>query len=198
MIFCTIMTGRTHDLAAFTALNITFILGQPVPDMTFATALAAVGGNMIGGLLPDIDDATADIWDKVRGGNLLAKFIQPLIGGHRMISHSILGMALIGYVIQWLLTWAGSFILVDMNIVWWSIMIGYISHLITDSMTKQGVPWLFPIPIRFGIPPFAFLRMKTGGIIEKSIVFPGLILLNGYLIYSNYGLYLSFVKGLFA
>ena len=55
---------------------------------------------------------------------------------------------------------------------------GFVSHLIMDTFTKEGVPWLFPIPIRFGIPPFSFLRLKTGGMLEKTFVFPGLILLN--------------------
>lgn len=191
------MTGRTHDLAAFTALNLTFLMLQPFPDITLATALTAVGANMIGGLLPDIDNGTSDIWDKVRGGNILARLIRPLIGKHRMISHSILGMVLIGYLLDLLLSWMSTFFLVDMNVIWWSVMIGYLSHMITDSMTKQGVPWLFPIPIRFGIPPFEFMRMKTDGFIERFIVFPGLILLNGYMAYTNYDMYMKLAKGFF-
>lgn len=191
------MTGRTHDLAAFTALNIVFLAKQPFPDITLATTLIAVGANMIGGLLPDIDNGTSDIWDKVRGGNILAKFIQPLVGDHRMISHSLLGMAIIGYLLEFILSWMNTFVLVDMHIIWWSVMIGFFSHLVTDSMTKQGVPWLFPIPIRFGIPPFEFLRMKTGGFTENIIVVPGLSVLNFYLIYANYSTYVSLVKGFF-
>ncbi len=191
------MTGRTHDLAAFTALNITFLTLQPTPSMTVATVLAAVGANMLGGLAPDIDNATSDIWDKFRGGNILSKLIRPLVGKHRMISHSLLGMAIAGYGLKLLLPIVGTFLIVDMHIVWWSIMIGYLSHLVTDSMTKQGVPWLFPIPIRMGIPPLEFLRMKTGGFIEKVIVFPGLIVFNSYLVYANYETYRTLAKTLF-
>ncbi|KKR50544.1 hypothetical protein A3A55_00200 [Candidatus Roizmanbacteria bacterium RIFCSPLOWO2_01_FULL_40_14] len=188
------MTGRTHDLAAFTALNLVFITETAPPDISFATLAAAVGANMIGGLLPDIDDATSDIWDKVRGGSLLGKLIKPLVGQHRMLSHSIVGMVIIGFLSEWFLNWLGSIVLVNMNIIWWALMIGYFSHLVTDSLTKQGVPWLFPIPIRFGFPPFEFMRIKTGGIIEKSLVFPGLILLNAYWIYANYQHYIIFLK----
>lgn len=188
------MTGRTHDLAAFTALNLVFLTEPSPPDISFATLAVAFGANMVGGLLPDIDDATSDIWDKVRGGSFLGKMIKPLVGQHRMLSHSLLGMAIIGFLSDWFLTWLNTIVLVDMNIVWWSLMIGYVSHLITDSLTKQGVPWLFPIPIRFGIPPFEFMRMKTGGIIEKSFVFPGLLLFNGFLIYRNYEQYVVFFK----
>lgn len=188
------MTGRTHDLAAFTALNAVFLITASPPDISFATLAASFGANMIGGLLPDIDDASSDVWDKVRGGSFLGKLIKPLVGQHRMLSHSILGMLIIGFLSEVFLNWLGKVVLVNMDIVWWSLMIGYVSHLITDSFTKQGVPWLFPIPLRLGFPPFEFMRMKTGGILEKSLVFPGLILLNAYLVYANYEKYITFLK----
>src|SRR3989344_8161050 len=93
------MTGRTHDLAAFTAINL-IIVTQPIPQMTLATFAVSIGANMIGGLLPDIDNATADIWDKIRGGSFVGKLIKPLIGGHRMLSHSLLGMAIVGFLLK--------------------------------------------------------------------------------------------------
>ena len=182
------MTGRTHDLAAFTAINLIFVT-QPIPQMTLATFAVSIGANMIGGLLPDIDNATADIWDKIRGGSFVGKLIKPLIGGHRMLSHSLLGMGIVGFLLDRALIAVSDIFLIYMNIVFWATMIGYFSHLLTDSLTTQGVPWLFPIPIRFGFPPFKSLRIKTGGFMEKVIVFPGLILLNGYIIYKNYFLY---------
>ncbi len=185
------MTGRTHDLAAFTALNVVFVVHHP--PMSIATLGVAVAANMIGGLLPDIDNATSDIWDKVRGGSFIGKIVKHFVGEHRLISHSLLGMAIIGYLLKWVLTVASTVFLVDMDIVWWATMIGYFSHLVTDSMTTQGVPWLFPIQGYIGIPPFRWMRMKTGGIIEKAIVFPGLLIINGYIIYLNYPTYVTFM-----
>ena len=44
-----------------------------------------------------------------------------------------------------------------------------------DSFTKEGVPWLLPIPIKFGFPPLRRLRITTGKGIEKFIIFPLLI-----------------------
>lgn len=73
-------------------------------------------------------------------------------------------------------------------------MVGYISHLLMDTVTKEGVPWLFPIPIKFGIPPFKAFRIKTGGLIEKAVIFPGLLLFNVWLYYTFYGNFLNFVK----
>lgn len=188
------MTGRTHDLAAFTALNVAFLVMHPIPDITFATTITALGANMIGGLLPDIDNATSDFWDKFRGGNILAKIVKPFVGKHRMISHSILGLVITALFLELILSWVATFVLVDMDIIWWSVMIGFVSHLITDAMTKQGIPLLFPLPWDFGFPPFKFMRMKTGGFCEKWIVVPGLFALNGYLIYLYYDKYLELIR----
>ena len=187
------MTGRTHDLAAFTALNYVLVT-SPLVEMSLATALTAFTMNMVGGLAPDIDQSTAALYRKIRGGSLIGKIIAPLIGGHRLLSHSIVGIILFGLGADFLLTIIGNVLLVDMDIVWWSFMIGFISHLIMDTFTREGVPWLFPIPIRFGIPPLRFFRMKTGGIVEKSFVFPILVIINGVLIYAYYGKFLEFLK----
>jgi len=189
------MTARTHDLAALTALTI-YIATQPVPPMNLATAIGAFGANMIGGMLPDIDDASSDFWDTIRVGNIIGRITKPLLGGHRMITHSILGMALIGFFLKQLLTVLNKYILVDMDIIWWSAMIGYLSHLIADSLTKEGVPWLFPLPIKIGFPPIKFFRIKTGGTSEKALIFPGLIILNFYLIYNYYQKFHEFIRSL--
>ncbi len=189
------MTGRTHDLAAFTALNLV-IATQPIPEVSLPTVFIAFGANMIGGLAPDIDQSTANFWDNIRGGNVLARLISPLLGGHRFISHSILGVLMFAFLSDWILSLLSSFLIVDMTIVWWAFMIGYVSHLVTDALTKDGVPYLFPIPINFGIPPFSFLRIKTGGFIEKSLFFPLLLIANGYLFYTYYPKYLEFIRGI--
>src|SRR5690606_5860825 len=128
---------------------------------------------------------------------ILAKIVKPFIGKHRMFSHSLLGMAIFGLLLHYLLIWVNTFVLVDMHIVWWAVMIGFGSHLIADALTKQGIPLFFPLPWEFGIPPIELLRMKTGGFTEKYIVFPGLIILNGVLIYQNYAVYLDFFKKFF-
>jgi len=187
------MTGRTHDLAAFTAMNIVLV-STPLQELTLATALVAFSMNMIGGLAPDLDQPTSSVYKKIRAGTILGKILYPLFGGHRFISHSILGIILFGFVLDFLLTMISGVLLVDMNIVWWAFMIGFISHLIMDLFTKDGIPLLFPLPVRFGFPPFRFLRMQTGGLMEKTFIFPSLILLNGYIVYTHYGLLLAFIQ----
>lgn len=188
-----IMTGRTHDLAAFTALSYVLVT-YDMPQMSVATAIVAFTANMIGALAPDIDQPTADLYRRVRGGTLISKLVSPLFGGHRFISHSILGVFIFGYLARFVLTLTGSVLIVDADIVWWAFMIGYISHLCIDMLTKEGVPWLFPIPFRFGIPPLRAFRVKTGEMVEKSLIFPGLAIATIYLYYSHTENVLEFLR----
>ena len=55
------MTGRTHDLIAFTGLLAATIVYPPA-QLTLGTAVAAVLANQIGGITPDIDQPTAPFW----------------------------------------------------------------------------------------------------------------------------------------
>src|SRR5260221_7076813 len=187
------MTGRTHDLAAFTALGYIAVT-EPLLHISFGTMLVAIGANLIGGIAPDIDQPTAELYRKLPAGMFIGKLIAPLLGGHRFISHSIIGLILFGVGFHYLLLATSHTIIVNITVVWWAFMIGYISHLIMDTITREGVPWLFPIPISFGVPPFRDLRVKTGGFIEKMIIFPGLLLLNGYIYYLHYQVFVNFFK----
>ena len=187
------MTGRTHDLAAFTALSYV-IATQSLQQMTLATGIVSIMATLVGGLTPDIDQPTADLWHKFPAGSLIGRILHPLLGGHRYISHSIVGVILLGWFSKLLLGKIGQVLLVDINIVWTAFMIGYVSHLIMDSFTQEGVPWLFPIPFRFGFPPFKFLRIKTGGVFEKTVVFPGLLFFTGYIYFHNYTKFLDFLQ----
>lgn len=179
------MTGRTHDVAAFTALVIIFVLLPEIPSMTLATAVTAFGANFIGGLFPDIDQSTSDLWDNFRLGPVVKKIIVPRLGGHRNLSHSLLGFVIIGFLLDKLFILVSDIVLIDFDIVWWSFMIGVISHLFTDSMTKAVIPIFWPFKFTLGVPPIKRLRMKGGGFTENFIIFPGLFILSGYLLYMN-------------
>lgn len=89
------MLGRTHDLAAFTAIILAAIYFPPVLPMSLATILVAFLAAMMGGLVPDIDDPASDFWGVIPVGEVLGKVFKPLIGKHRNISHSLIGIVLI-------------------------------------------------------------------------------------------------------
>lgn len=180
------MTARTHDVAAITALALVAVT-QPVHSLTLATILAALLANQIGGICPDIDQPTAPLWRNLPVGRIFGKVFDTLIGGHRFISHSILGLVLFGFLANLLLHFLQP-ILGNINIalVWYAFMIGALSHLIMDTFTKEGVPWLLPIPIKFGIPPIKRLRVTTGKWEETFVVLPLLVAINVWLFASHY------------
>src|SRR5882757_9548035 len=97
------MTGRTHDTAALTALVVAVAL-HPLSNITLATALVALLANQIGGIAPDIDQPTAPFWRNLPIGRLFGRFTDKLLGGHRFLTHSLLGAALAGYLLNLLLS----------------------------------------------------------------------------------------------
>lgn len=152
------------------------VLAQPLHSVTLATVVAAVLANQIGGIAPDIDQPTAPFWRNLPIGGVFGKIIGKTLGGHRFLSHSLLGLALFGFAAHWLLTFIHPIIpKVDTGLVWWAFMIGMVSHLVMDSLTKEGVPWLLPIPWKFGFPPVRRLRITTGKGLEKFVILPLII-----------------------
>src|SRR3989338_10112746 len=187
------MMGRTHDLATFTALSYVVAPHPPQP-ITLATGITALLVGLVGGLTPDIDQPTADLWRKFPAGSVIGRIFYPFLGGHRNISHSIVGILFFAWCSKLLLLKIGQVLLVDMNVVWTAFMIGFVTHLIMDTFTQEGVPWLFPVPFKFGFPPLKFLRVKTASFMEKSVVFPGMLFLNAYIYYRFYDKFLDLLK----
>ena len=180
------MTARTHDLAAITALGVVYLLG-PTRNLTLATVIIAVIANLVGGITPDIDQPTAPFWRNLPVGKYLGKFFDKMLGGHRFITHSILGLALFGYLFHMLLAFFHPLMpSVNSGYVWWAFMIGMVSHLVMDTLTKEGVPWLLPIPIKFGLPPLRAWRITTGEWVENFVVFPLLLVFNVYFYLHHY------------
>lgn len=180
------MLARTHDLAAITALAIV-ATAVSVPTMTLSTLLLALLANQMGGVAPDIDQPTAPFWRNLPVGNFFGKFVDKLLGGHRFLSHSLLGVALFGFLAKLLLQFLQPIMPhVDTQIVWYAFLIGMLSHLVMDTITKEGVPWLLPIPIKFGIPPMKSLRITTGKHMETLVVLPILLITDIWLCHANY------------
>jgi membrane-bound metal-dependent hydrolase YbcI (DUF457 family) len=105
-----------------------------------------------------------------------------------------LGVIGFGWIAQKILRWTAGWVLVDNTIVWWAFLLGVISHLVADSLTKEGVPLLWPLPIKFGIPPIKALRITTGEWMEK-VVFVGLLIGNAWWFREYQGLFLDLAKG---
>ena len=155
--------------------------------MTLATALVALLANQIGGIAPDIDQPTAPFWRNLPIGGAIGRVIDKMLGGHRFLTHSLLGSGLLSGGLHLLLGFLHPIMPhVENKLVWWAFVIGLISHLVMDTFTKEGVPWLLPIPIKFGFLPIKELRITTGHAIESYVIFPGLVVICGYLATTHY------------
>jgi membrane-bound metal-dependent hydrolase YbcI (DUF457 family) len=93
------MTARTHDLASITALGVVFLV-MPSQVITLGTAIICIFANLIGGITPDIDQPTAPLWRNLPVGKYFGKVFDKLLGGHRFITHSIVGLVLFGYLFR--------------------------------------------------------------------------------------------------
>ena len=95
-------------------------------------------------LLPDIDESSSKIGRKARPISCLLK--------HRGFFHSM-WIPLILVFILYLFS-------IEMSL---AVFIGYFSHLLLDSFTKQGIKFVYPF--RWRVSGFA----KTGGLFEKIL-----------------------------
>ncbi len=137
------MVARTHSLFAFTCmLGAATYLGTK--DVSTSTIVACLFFNTIGALLPDIDQASNRLWDLLPAGESIGKALGVFMK-HRGISHSFLGIFLADKLCYWLITNLFNENFVDVKLVYWSVMIGFISYIIADSLTEEGVPLLYPL-----------------------------------------------------
>jgi membrane-bound metal-dependent hydrolase YbcI (DUF457 family) len=167
------MTYKTHLSTGLLFSAILFLMILKT-ELTPALALTIFFATILGSSSPDLDTPTGELWDKIPAGSVISRVVHPVfIGGHRHLSHSFLGLVL------FMLLFLGLLNLIPFPLIHNTIYIilcaygtGYVSHLFADSFTEAGVPWLFPLPYHFGIPPIAKMRIKTGKWFENLIIYP--------------------------
>lgn len=164
------MMSSTHQLVALLAAF--WVLTQYPVSVGAVVGVAAVVAVMVGALTPDLDQPTANIWRRVLGARTVGNIFQSFSGGHRHFTHSILGIAAVGYALRWgIHEFLRPEIVGEAMMVWRAYMIGYISHPIADTLTDNGVPWLWPLHVQIKIPPGPpQLRVTTDSIVERVLV----------------------------
>lgn len=182
------MTGKTHQIIGI-GCGLTYYLSIASPVYSPATLAVVVVGSHLGALLPDFDQAGSDIWDSIPFGKIAGKITNPFIK-HRNISHSILGTVIIYFLIGLLLSYFPDYWGIDTHIIQTATIIAYISHLITDMLTVEGIPLLFPYKQMFGIPPKPLdgLRIVTGKWFENLVIFPLVNIVLITIIWSNWNI----------
>lgn len=147
------MLWRTHLL---TGLAAGYLVAGPDPFM-----LAAAG---VASLLPDIDHPGSKAGSKIP----IIPTVTRIAFGHRGMLHSLLAAVAVGL--------GGA--LVGGHALGMAVFAGYLAHLVGDMLTPSGVPLLWPLPLRLRVP----LLVQTGGIIERLVVFPALVVAVAFLI----------------
>jgi inner membrane protein len=146
------------------------------------------GAVALGALTPDIDNARSTIGQRA---GFVSKGIQKL-AGHRTLFHSLLGLAMVGAIV-WAAQYAlglvfyrlgyvpvaeklgvgvapGVVLASGVGVVFIAFLLGYFLHILADSLTYGGVPWLWPNHTRFGFPPNRNWRFHSGSRVEPFVV----------------------------
>jgi inner membrane protein len=149
------MLFRTHVVGAiasgilyFQYFNYNYALQY---IFTFFTAL------LLSAILPDIDTPKSMLGKRVP----ILSWLLRLIFGHRTFFHAIWLPLLL------------SILLADFPAFSIGIIIGYGSHLLLDSLTKQGIQPFYPFRLRLRGP------LESGGFVE-GIIFIGLVILGAF------------------
>ncbi len=119
-------------------------------------ALTAAG---LGALLPDIDHPDSWFGRRVR----VVSVPVAMIFGHRGVTHSLVALAVC----------LAGLLLLGRDAVAAPVIVGYMSHLLCDSITIGGVPLLWPWRR-----PFGLRLVRTGSALEMAFA-AGLLALAG-------------------
>ncbi len=173
------MTDKTHQLIGLVAATAGYIYLHPNNLVTWSIATTVIIGSVMGSVMPDIDQPTASAWDNVPLGGFMGKLTSRALGGHRNLSHSLLGIALFSGLVYWLVRFIPPNSFINPTILWQSFTIGFVAHLLADAVTVMGIPLLWPFGDNMGFPPYPFhgIRIITGKWFENLIVFPLTIVL---------------------
>lgn len=158
------MLWKTHFIAGATA---GLLIAGPKTDLKTATASAVIAG--LAALLPDFDSPDSKIGRICPIASWLVKFTV----GHRGPLHSLLGALAVSLLTVYALkAWLGYTFIYLFPL----IAAGYLSHVAMDCLNPPGTPLLWPLPLQFGL-PLVDMESLTGLIIEKMIIFPGLLVM---------------------
>ena len=133
----------------------------------FASTFLNFCSFMLGVVAPDVDTEHSKVGKRV----IISKLIR-IFFGHRGAIHSFLGAVLLSLILIFVLRFVN---LPDSLAIWF--FIGYLSHLLTDSLTPQGIRWFYP----FSKKKFRFF-IRTGSTLETLFSFAvvGLLVLIGW------------------
>lgn len=167
------MTGKTHQIIGISS-GMAVMIYSAAPSYNPATFAAVLVCSSLAALLPDIDQPASDIWDNLPFGHKVSPIAAKFTFGHRNITHSLLGCAIFGGALYYLVSISPAYWGINKSLLLLAMGISYSLHLLADSFTVEGIPLLFPIHRKFGLPPKPFdgIRIMSGKWFENLVIFP--------------------------
>lgn len=168
------MMGHTHALIGGMGwLGFAYATKGHVID---TPAFAVIGGYALASfaaLVPDIDTPGSMI-SRMLGpvGMILSWAVRKIGGGHRKITHSLLGVALVALPFMWCVTswrlqpWIAA-----------AFVLGYIMHILADMTTISGCPLLWPVNRH----NYGLHLITTNKGVEHLVIVPLTLLATGFL-----------------
>jgi len=150
------MLWRTHFWAGACA---GYLISSP-HDLKTAVVVAGIAG--ISSLLPDMDSPDSKVGRMIP---VLPWLLKTTIG-HRGMLHSFLGSFLLCALIVLCLRFKFPYEVIYQQIIP-MVGAGILSHLVMDSLTPGGCPWLWPWNRHFSAP-----LSETGSLLERWVITP--------------------------
>ncbi|MFC0560041.1 metal-dependent hydrolase [Halalkalibacter alkalisediminis] len=152
------MKGTTHIIGGIAAAVVWHkFTNTPIQEPIYYYSAA-----FIGSIIPDICHPKSMIGRRLP---ILSRIFSKIFG-HRSLSHSLLFMMLL-YILFQQLTFIGS------TSLGLGVLVGVASHILLDSMTTQGVKFLYPFKMNVRMP----LYVRTGSLIGENFVTLSLLVL---------------------
>ena len=183
------MLGKTHRVGGIGAAIVTttalYVGGANLLHSNPEVVPLIIAGGWLGGMLPDIDHPNSTISNiKIMGIPIFKPiaWLINLIFGHRGATHTLWAL---------LVTWL-PFILAPLYIssdMYWltsylsmfgiGYAVGYLSHILLDSLTPSGTPMLWPLP------DVHLARLTTGKYdhIVRAVLVVSTVTISGSMLY---------------
>lgn len=165
------MKGKSHLICGTIAGLGCAMVSSELNNVGAPEIISMVVCSSFASLLPDIDMPNSKLGKVVKP---YAKIINKLFG-HRTITHSVLWLIpMIIFLVKYIDT--------EFALLWAGIITGFMSHIISDTFTKGGVPWLYP----FKTKRYHLTNIHSGKMDFLFVILTDIIIIGVYYLI-NYG-----------